>query len=252
MQPIPFITVDEQPIYFQQALQYLQATGKLGGVISDIVRQYALEREINFRQDLEVSPALTEQAMVDFRLQNQLTDQQKFVEWLQSNNTSYELLHQRITSSFKLARLRQQIIQPKIEAYFMERKVFLDRVVLSRILVDKQDLAEEIYTQIQEGVSFEKLAKQHSIADDKVVNGMMGPVSKGTIPDHLRAMIDNTQVGGVVGPVQLEDKWGLFRVEQLLPASLEDNQFKQALENEIFDQWLTEQLKKMEVKLQLS
>jgi parvulin-like peptidyl-prolyl isomerase len=80
---------------------------------------------------------------------------------------------------------------------------------------------------------------------------MMGPVSRGSIPDRLRAAVDKASPGEVVGPVELEERYGLFRVEQFLPASLEDTQLRQTLQNELFEKWLAEKIQKLTVKLQL-
>jgi len=57
-------------------------------------------------------------------------------------------------------------------------------------------------------------------------------------------------VRDIVGPLELEGRWGMFRVEQFLPASLEDSQLKQALQNELFERWLTAKIQTMVVKLQ--
>ena len=80
---------------------------------------------------------------------------------------------------------------------------------------------------------------------------MMGPVSRGTMPDKLRSAVDIASPGDILGPVELEERYGLFRVEQLLPASLEDTQLKQALQNELFEKWLAEKIQKLTVKLQV-
>jgi parvulin-like peptidyl-prolyl isomerase len=143
------------------------------------------------------------------------------------------------------------VAEPKIQEYFIERKLFLDRVVLSRIIVGERELAEELASQIEEGASFEQLAKEYSLTDDRIVNGMMGPVSRGTLPDILRASVDSASSGELVGPLELEERWGLFRVEEFLPASLENGQLREALQNELFEQWLTEKMQKMTVKLQV-
>jgi parvulin-like peptidyl-prolyl isomerase len=140
----------------------------------------------------------------------------------------------------------------KLSEYFIERKIFLDRVVISRIVVDSRELADELQIQIEEGGNFEQLAKEYSLADDRIVNGMMGPISRGTMPDVLRAAIDVANPGQVVGPIELDGRYGLFRVEQFLPASLEDTQLKQALQNELFEKWLAEKIQKLTVKLQVS
>ena len=156
-----------------------------------------------------------------------------------------------MASNFKLDKLKIAIANPKLSEYFIERKIFLDRVVLSRIIVDNRELAEELHTQIEEGTSFEQLAREYSLADDRIVNGMMGPVSRGTMPDKLRAAVDVASSGDILGPIELEERYGLFRVEQLLPASLEDTQIKQALQNELFEKWLAEKIQKLTVKLQV-
>ncbi len=247
-----FLTVDEKPISLEQAIKYLQSAGKLSPFIGDILRQHVIERELQTREDIDISPALTEQAVIDFRLQNRLSDAQSFQEWLKNNGTDYASFHSSVAFGFKLEKLKVLVTEDKVQEYFIERKLFLDRVVLSRIIVAEQELAEEIHIQIEEGSNFEQLAKEYSMADDKVVNGMMGPVSRGTMPDILRASVDVAQAGQTVGPIELEGRWGLFRVEQFLPASLEDNQLKQSLQNELFEKWLAEKIQKLTVRLQVT
>ncbi|MBW4635444.1 MAG: peptidylprolyl isomerase [Iphinoe sp. HA4291-MV1] len=247
-----FLTVDDKPISYGQAVKYLQASGKLGHFIGDILRQYIIEQELQTREDILISPALTEQTIIDFRIKNQLTDSQKFQEWLQSNGTNYDTFHSSVAYGFKVEKLKAVACESKLQEYFIERKIYLDKVVLSRIVVDSQELAEELQTQIEEGASFEQLAREYSLADDKIVNGMMGPVSRGTMPDTLRAAIDIAHSGQLVGPIELEERYGLFRVEQFLPASLEDTQLRQALQNELFEKWLAEKIQKLTVKLQVN
>ncbi|AUT03835.1 peptidylprolyl isomerase [Nostoc sp. CENA543] len=252
MENLTFLSVDDQAISLEQTVKYLQVSGKLGQFISDVLRQYVIEQEFNNRGDMEINPALTEQTIIDFRLKNQLADPQAFQEWLKRNGTDYNTFHTAITSNFKLEKLKAVVTEAKISEYFIERKIFLDRVVISRIVVDSRELAEELQLQIAEGGSFEQLAKEYSQADDRIVNGMMGPISRGTMPDVLRAAVDMAQLGQVIGPIELDGRYGLFRVEQFLPASLEDTQLTQALQNELFEKWLAEKIQKLTVKLQVS
>jgi parvulin-like peptidyl-prolyl isomerase len=246
------LIVDEEPLSLRQCLRYLQSSGKLQGFIGDILRQYVLEQELETRDDLEIGPAMIEQAVVDFRLQQQLTDAKAFQEWLNRNGLNYEQFHSQITNSFKFEKLKAQVADARLQEQFIERKVFLDRIVLSRIVVESQDLAEELYTQIKEGASFEELAREYSKAEERVANGMMGPVSRGTLPDTLRASIDSASPGELVGPVEVEKYWAIFRVEQFIPATLEDAQLRQAMQNEIFERWLAEKIQSKTVKLQVS
>ena len=251
MESKSFLTVDERPISLKQAVTYLQTAGRLGNLIGEILRQYILEQELHKRDSDNVDPAMIEQAIVDFRLQNQLTEPKRFQEWLASNGMDFVTFYNQVSSRFKQEQLKAQVTEPKLQEYFIERKIFLDRVVLSRIIVDKQELAEELRSQIEEGASFEQLAREYSLTDDRLVNGMMGPLGRGTLPDELRAAIDSASPGQLWGPLEVEGRFGLFRVEQFLPASLEDDQLKELLQNEIFEQWLAEKIQKLNVKLQV-
>lgn len=252
METLSFLSIDDQPISIEQTVKYLQSSGKLSQFISDVLRQYVIEQEIQGRDDVEINPALTEQTVIDFRLKNQLADPQAFQEWLSRNGTDYQRFHASISFNFKLEKLKTLVTQAKLPEYFIEQKIFLDRVVLSRIVVESRELAEELQLQIVEGGSFEQLAKEYSILDDRLVNGMMGPISRGTMPDKLRAAVDAVSPGELVGPIEIDGRYGLFRVEQFLPASLDDIQLKQALQNELFDKWLAEKIQKLTVKLQVS
>jgi parvulin-like peptidyl-prolyl isomerase len=247
----PFLTIDDQPITISQVFRYLQAGGKLDGFIGEIVRQYVIERSLTEEPNLQPSPAVLEQAVVDFRLSNKLTDAQVFQQWLSTNGLTYEAFHERIAIGFRMDKLRQNVTEPKLQEYFIERKMFLDRVVLSRIIVDSKDLAEELRLQLSEGASFEQLAREHSLLEDRVMNGMMGPVSRGSMPDILRAAIDLAEPGQIVGPIELEGRWALFRVEELLPAVLENPQVRQTLQNELFDQWLAEKIQTLPIKINI-
>jgi parvulin-like peptidyl-prolyl isomerase len=260
MESLPFLIVNDQTISIEQAVKYLQASGKLGQFIGDILRQHVIEQEIETRNDIEIGTAITEQAIIDFRLTNQLTDPQSFQDWLTKSNTDYTSFHTSVAFGYKLEKLKAVITQPKLQEYFIERKIFLDRIVLSRIVVNNRELADELQIQIEEGGSFEQLAREYSITDDRIVNGVMGVISRGSLPDTIRAVIDVASPGQLLGPLEMvggtsleeEGPYGLFRVEQFLPASLEDTQLKQALQNELFDKWLAEKIQKLTVKLQVS
>jgi parvulin-like peptidyl-prolyl isomerase len=125
-------------------------------------------------------------------------------------------------------------------------------VVLSRIIVDNPDVAEELREQIETGDSFEQMAREHSLTEERLANGMMGAISIGTLPEPLLSEVIKAEAGTILGPLQVEGRWGLFRVEQFLPSSLEDFQVRQALQNELFERWLGERLQKLNVKLQVS
>lgn len=245
------LTVDRDSISMRKVINYLQNSGKLGQFISDITRQYIIEEEIKNRNDIDINPIIIEQAIIDFRLRNKLNEPQKFYKWLEEKVTSYEDFHASINFGFQLEKLKLIITENKLQEYFIEHKISLDKVILSRIVLDNQELAQELQAQIEEGVSFEHLAREYSVTDDHIFNGMMGAISRGKMPDILRAKIDIANEGNVIGPIEIDGKYVLFRIEQYLKASLEDTQLKQALQNELFEKWLAEKIQNLAVKLHM-
>lgn len=251
MESIAFLKVNNQTISLSQAIGYLKASGKFGMFLAEILRQHILEHELAEVEGIDIDAAELEQTIVNFRLEKQLLDRNIFQSWLVNNGISYENFRQGITNDLKLDKLKTKISQPRLEAYYQQQKPLFDRVVLSRILVSDRELADTLKAAISSGKSqFETIAREYSVSDDRVVNGMMGPVSRGTLPDLLKNMVDFAKVGEIIGPLEIEGGYGLFRVEQFLDASLEDPKVKQELQNQLFEQWLQEKLQSLEIKLE--
>lgn len=248
----PFLTIDDTPVSLAQAVRYLQAGRKFDAFVGEILRQFVIEREVQSHEGLDANPSAVEQAIVDFRLEQNLTDSRQFQQWLAANGLTYDAFRDQVAYGFKYRTLKDKITEPRLQEYFIERKIYLDRVVLSRIIVANQELADELKTQISEGTAtFEQLAREYSLTDDRIVNGMVGPVSRGSMPDELRAAVDQAGVSDVVGPMGMEGRWGLFRVEKVMHATLDDEQVQTTLRDELFEQWLAQKIESLPIKLQI-
>ena len=244
-----FITANDRPISLEQALRYLKSAGKLEFVLWEIVLQHVIERELEAVEELEINSELIDQTILEFRVENDLTSYDGFQTWLANDGLDYSTFRRQIASKFQLEHLKAQVTERNLQEYFIERKIFLDRVVLSRLVVHDRALAEELKSQIlEEDARFEHLAQEYSVADDGIFNGMMGAASRGTMPDDLRAAIDLANPGELIGPLKIEELWYLVRVEKFLPASL-DESMKQQLRDELFEQWLEGKVQQMDVQL---
>lgn len=246
-----FLLVDDQPISLEQALRYLESAGKLDLVLWEIIRQHVLEQELQVLEENEISADIIEQMVIDFRLERQLTNSKIFQEWLANEGLDYAKFRKKIAFNFNIEKLKADVTDANIQEYFIEQKIYLDRVVLSRLVVEEQALAEELQSQIvEDGARFERLVQEYSIATDRISNGMMGPISRGAMPHKLRAAVDLANPGELIEPLEIDGLWYLFRVENFLPATLDEN-LKQELEDEIFEQWLEDKVKSIDAKLQV-
>lgn len=245
-----FLVVNDQSVSLLQAFQYLQSSGKLDDFISAILRQYVVQQELD-RHNFEVSAIAVEQTVTDFRLQHQLITPEEFQNWLAEHNIDQDYFYQRARQDLQLSQLREQVTLSRIQEYFIERKLHLDQVVLSRIAVKDQDMADELMQHLQEGARLEDLAREYSLTEDRLFNGMMGLVSRGALPDHLRAALELVQPGTLIGPLEVDGLWQIFRLEHLLPATLDDVQIQQRLRDELFDQWILSQLQQMAIEVRV-
>ncbi|HEY9648194.1 MAG TPA: peptidylprolyl isomerase [Chroococcidiopsis sp.] len=246
----PLITVMGQAITVGQAFRYLQGAGKLDTTLSTILQQHVLEQELS-PWVAAIAPRQIEQTIADFRQHHQLSDPAEFADWLVSEGLDHDTLRQRFARELGLRTLKRQIATDQLHNYFIERKSQLDRVVLSRIVVAQRDLAEELRYQLSDGAVFEALAREYSLAGDRHMNGMMGAIATCELPDGLRAALDGVEAGAIVGPVAVEGAWLLVRLETRLPATLDDPDLIQQLEDELFDRWLLGKLQQMEIEVNL-
>ena len=244
-----FIKVDNRVIDLSKAIAYLQNSGQFDNFVSEIIRQYVIEQELS---KVEISEDLVEKTIDRFCKSNQLTPIE-FQQWLERENQSLDTFHEEITQGIKLQELIARVTDPKLSEYFIDKKLQLDRIILSRLIVKELELAEELKSQIvEEEESFELLAQEYSLAKDRLFNGMMGTISRGKLPDNLRAAIDRATVKDIVGPLEIDNLWCLFRIEQILPASLENEHIQEQLREEIFEDWLVSKIQKLEIKINLT
>jgi hypothetical protein len=246
-----FLQINDEVISINCALAYLKKSGAYHRVLAEIIRQHILEQELQTKTDIQCNDFQIDQALVDFRVQNDLQDVDAFQEWMQSNSVDYHEFRKNIQFGFKVEQLKMKITESKIESYFQEQKPLLDRVVLSRIILEDKDKANLVKDElIRDRTKFGQLAQMHSITDDRIANGMMGPVSRGQMPDILKAAIDLAQTGDILGPLDIDGRYCIFRIEQLLPAILE-GALKQELKNQLFEQWIQEKIQNSDIQLLL-
>ena len=243
-----FLSIDSVTLSLEQSLDYLRTAGKLSTVVLEVAQQYLLENEIKDLEIPEPEAEIIEQFILEFRLQQQLTTPESFQKWLLTNGINYAGFKQQVSFRIKQENLKEKVTELKVQKYFVQNKENLDRVVLSRIVVQHPEIAQDLKPQLEQGADFAQLAKQYSTVDDAVVGGVMGPVIRAQMPEMVREATENAQVGQIIGPLKIDGRYCVLKVEQLLPALLE-GALKRDLENLMFEEWLKEKLQNMNVKL---
>ncbi|MDJ1180030.1 peptidyl-prolyl cis-trans isomerase [Roseofilum sp. BLCC_M91] len=249
MKSQPILSINNQEIYWGDALNYLRTIAEDQSFLFKISAQHLIEQEIQNRDDLQILSHDVEQAIVQLRTQNELVAPEQFEVWLKEKNMSYESLRQQIEKRLKAEKLKLEITEAKIQPFFEMNQKKLEKIVLSRIVIAQQQEAETIKTQLQENPeSFGELAQKHSLTEDRYVKGIMPPIFISQLPEVAQEPVRVAPPGTMIGPFALEGGYCLLRVEQFIPVELDDT-LKQQIRNQIFEQWLAEKLSQCEVKL---
>ncbi|WNZ22540.1 peptidylprolyl isomerase [Leptolyngbya sp. NK1-12] len=206
------------------------------------LKQYQLLPQ--FQQELIIDAAIAEidctpdeiaAAHQQLIAKYQLTSDAAKDQFCQQRGLTAEDLDALLTRLCRIEKFKQQTWGHKLESYFLQRKPTLDRVIYSILQVEDADLAQELYFRLQDDEqSFAELARHYA---PETANSLVGPVELGAIHPDLAYLLSLSYPGQLWHPIPIGETLVILRLEQLLPARL-DQAMRQRLLQELFDQWV--------------
>ncbi|MCP9934905.1 peptidylprolyl isomerase [Cyanobium sp. Candia 9D4] len=189
-------------------------------------------------------PVGEEKALMAAFLQRRgITDDEHVPGWLQERGLVFDDLRILATQKRRLQRLVRCRWNDEVEVRFLQRKPELDQVVYSLLRVDSEGLAAELHHQIAEGeADFADLAPLHSEGPERHCRGQIGPLALATGHDSLVSRLRRARPGQLFEPFQAGDSWVVLRLEQFLPAELNDAT-RERMMGELFEEWLEQRVR---------
>jgi parvulin-like peptidyl-prolyl isomerase len=218
-------------------------------MIMPLAKEIILEKAI---ADIECTPEEKSKAEQQFFLQAQLNPQQpeQLQQWLAKNYLTKEQLQEKILRAIKLERYKEQVWGDQLESYYLSKKDQLDKIIYSLIRTKSPGEAQELYFRISEGeAEFSQIAKEYSQGTEAQTGGLVGPVELSVPHPDIVNKLRYSQPGQLIPPVRIGEWIVILRLEKYLTSSLDINLRKRLLD-ELFNQWLNEQLQ-TQVKLDL-
>ncbi|MBD2462567.1 peptidylprolyl isomerase [Oscillatoria sp. FACHB-1407] len=155
-------------------------------------------------------------------------DQSHFLQWVERQ--------------IKLDKFKLKTWGLRLRTYFLQRKDALDQVIYSFIRVRDEGLALELYCRLAEGEeSLQDLAKEYSEGFERSTGGMIGPCPLTKPHPDVRRKLISSAPGEICYPMHVGEWWVILRLEQLLPSQL-DATTRQHLLNELFENWMQQQV----------
>ncbi len=195
--------------------------------------------------DISLSEEERLRTLEDLAVEHKLTSPEARANWLKSQGLTQAEMAEMATRPLRIEKFKQATWASKVEAYFMERKMFLDQVIYSLIRTQDQGLAYELYFRIQEGeAKFADLAREYSKGPESRTGGLLGPVSVGQPHPRIGKLLSISQPGQLWPPQVLAEWFVIVRLEKFMPAQLDDAMRSRLIE-ELFETWLKEEVQKV-------
>lgn len=195
--------------------------------------------------DISLTEEERMRAIEDLAVQQKLTSAAAKEAWLKSQGLTSAEMEDLATYPVRVEKFKQATWSSKVEAYFMERKMFLDQVIYSLIRVQDQGLAYELYFRIQEGeATFADLAREYSKGPESRTGGLLGPVPVSQPHPRIGKLLSISQPGQLWPPQVLAEWFVIIRLEKFIPAQLDDA-MRRRLIDELFETWLKEEVQKV-------
>jgi peptidylprolyl isomerase len=228
---------------------------KVNGQLHRLLREAAEDRliaEVARAENVTVGDEELQQAADAFRQARRLQKAAAMHAWLTEQHLSVLDFQTHLERGLLRAKLRDRVTRAPVDRYFAENRAQFDRCVLAQIVVERENVAVELLSQIQDdGSDFAVLARKHSThRESRQAGGFLGVVGRKSLSPAVEAAVFGAKNGDVLGPFKTAQGWAIVRVEELLPAVL-DERTAEAIRNQLFQDWLADQLRQADVRLPL-
>jgi parvulin-like peptidyl-prolyl isomerase len=210
-------------------------------LLPQLIRESVIDEAIAL---IVCTPAETVEACERFYHHYQLTTEAERQQWLELHGMSPNDVAAIATRQMRIDLFKRRTWSLKIPSYFLSRKANLDRVIYSLICLQDREIAQELFFRIQNGEqSLAELAQTYSQGSEADTGGWVGPVELGILHPALGRLLYVSQPGVLHEPMPIENWWAIVRLEQRIPAIL-DETMEQRLLEELFQAWLQEQIER--------
>ncbi len=215
--------------------------------IKGLLRQYDLLPKL--LQEMVIDQAIaplectsdeTQSALQQFYSTQGITCDADLERWVQQTGMSIDRLQTQLQRALRLETYKQNQWGHKLEPAFLAQKTQLDQMVYSLLRVQDFAMAQEIFFRIQSGEqSFAEATQAYSQGPEAQTGGIVGPTPISQVHPLLATRLQASQQGQVLPPVKVGEWAVVVRLEQYLPAQLDEPTQKKLLEH-LFESWVQE------------
>jgi parvulin-like peptidyl-prolyl isomerase len=190
-----------------------------------------------------VTPEEIQQEADSQRYQKRLESATETFSWLEEQMITPNDWEDGIRERLLSQKLAVALFDHEVEQYFVEHRLDFEQVILYRIQVPYQQLAQELFYQIEEGeISFFEAAHLYDTDEARRFQcGYEGKIYRWNLQPTIAALVFGARLGELIGPIENEQHYDLLRVEEIIAAELTP-EIRQGIIDRMFQDWLNREL----------
>jgi parvulin-like peptidyl-prolyl isomerase len=202
-----------------------------------LIQQVALDRGVTLPE------TQIQQEADRYRHENGLEHAADTINWLNQQQVTPEEWEEGIRDRLLADCLSQHLFSRDVERVFAENRSNYETVALYQLVVPYEQLAMELFYQIEESeISFYEAAHLYDIdAERRRKCGFEGILARWQLEPSLSPLIFGAQAKQVTQPIQRDDGYHLIWVEEFLEATLTETISKEIMDN-FFQDWVLSEL----------
>lgn len=223
-----------------EIIQYLKREMNLNHVCRQIVCEKIIEQAATSRSII-VTPEEIQGKGEEIRHAKRLEKAADTVAWLEEQMITIEEWEKAIEKQLLSQKVAQTLFESEVAAYFAQNRLNFEQLLVYQITVPYHPLAQEIFYQIEEEeICFYEAAHLYNLdAQLRYVCGYQGKINRFSCDPDIAATLfrEPIPLGELLGPIQTEQGYHLFKVEEYIQAELTTER-RQEIIDLLFKQWL--------------
>lgn len=236
------ITITKEDIWHQVKL-----SGQMPELVEEIVTRKVIKDAVD-QAGITIELEELQKVADQMRLMNNLRSADETWAWLEQRGMSLDDFEEVVYDTVSSGKLSAHLFADKVESYFYENQLDYAGVVIYEVVLDDQDLALELFYEIQEGdVSFYDVA--HDYIQDQELRrklGYRGIMYRKDLKPEISAAVFAANPPEVLKPIVTAQGVHLILVEEIVQGELDD-QLRYQIISDLFSGWLKQQIGKIEV-----
>jgi hypothetical protein len=218
--------------------------------VEDSIRR-AIMKEFAEQHQISIDEQEWKAMSNELRQQLGLYSTAETLAWLSKRGLTTADLFESAKARLLTEKVKRIVSVDKVDAYYLQNRLSYDKAIISQLIVDSREQAQELLFQLEEGEPFYQLAQTYCLnSSSKYDGGYVGSVGRTELSGEEESFVFSSEAGQSGGPYPIGSYYRLLYVWEVIPAVL-TGELRSKLADLIYEEWLNEAVKRSDVDVKL-